>query len=320
MAGRKSAYVARAQRQVAERERDEYDRFGPWVMKIESPGQLPPAFDPYGREVMACAMAVKVPFPVDRRDAVAGSDLYECVIAAGKAALVILDLDGGELRRREQPYAGLALISLSHEVLDGRLDFIAHGDDVPALRFNAVSLPLMQELVDVLRQRRAEAQGQAAAEPGPDLCAPPSEDSIFFKNLYSDQANREPLMSILAFQPEVRLSPARGRGSPLGIRALAALLPLSLPASLILELPGEVLVIREGSRPRAWSRRGYRCEHSWLAKGAIESAKVEERLARAGLAYYVLRIEVEGHAHVLAFAEAQAAAAERLAACARTAR
>ena len=319
MSNAKTAYLATAVRPVGERERDEYDRFGPWVMRIASPVELPPAFDRYGSEVAASSIAVKIPFPVYRRDALAGSDLYERVLAVKESSLLVFDLEGGEARRRELHGEGIAALALFREILEARLIIQVAGGEGLVVHYNAVSMPLMQELVDVIRRGcagkgRAAASAASSALPslGHDLCPPPMAESTFFRNLYQDQSAREPSMSLLSFQPDTRLGFGNGSGVPARLRALAAIRPLVFPSSMILELPDEILLIREGERPRVRSRRGYRYEHLWIRKDRLEEARIEERQARLALTYSALLIRAGGHLHELALAAEPAAALDRL--------
>lgn len=310
MSNAKSAYLAKAVRPVGEREKDEYDRFGPWVMRIASPVELPPAFDRYGPEVASSSIAVKIPYQVDRRDAVAGSDLYEGVLAVRESSLLVFGLEGGEARRREIQNGGIAALALVREILEARLVVQVAGGEGLLLHYNAVSMPLMQEVLDVIRRRGREKAGGSA--PGHDLVPLPAAGNTFFRNLYQDQSAREPLMALLSFQPDSRLGFGTAREAPARLRALAAIRPLVFPSSMILELPDEVLVIREGERPRVRSRRGYRYEHLWIRKGLLEEARIEERQTRLALAYSALLIRAGGHLHEVALAAPPAAALDRL--------
>lgn len=310
MSNAKTAYLARTVRPVGEREKDEYDRFGPWVMRIASPVELPPAFDRFGPEVASASIAVKIPFAVDRRDALAGSDLYARVLAVREASLLVFDLEGGEPRRRELRGEGIAALALFREILEARLIVQVAGGEGLVVHYNAVSMPLMQEVVDEIR-RRAGGKGRGAVL-GHDLCPPPAAENTFFRNLYQDQSAREPAMSLLAFQPDTRLGFGNGSGVPARFRAFAAIRPLVFPSSMILELPEEILVIREGERPRVRSKRGYRYEHLWIRKDRLEEARFEERQARLALAYGALLIRAGGHLHELALAAQPAAALDRL--------
>jgi len=326
MPNAKTAYLARTVRPVGEREKDEYDRFGPWVMRIASPLELPPAFDRFGSELAASSIAVKIPFSVDRRDALAGSDLYERVLAVKDESLLVFDLEDGEARRREIHDERIAALALFREILEGRLIIQVAGGEGLIVHYNAVSMPLMQEVVDEIRRRpggKGRGAGPAApARPvalGRDLCPPPGAENTFFRNLYQDQSAREPAMSILAFQPDTRLGFGNGGGGGASarVRALAAIRPLVFPASMILELPDELLVIREGERPRVRSKRGYRYEHLWIRKDRLEEARYEERQARLALSYSALLILAGGHLHELALATRPTATLDRLLALSR---
>ena len=68
----------------------ELDAFGPWILRVGTSDELPPLFRHV--DLAGARAAVKVPRPIERRDARAGMDLYD--------ALVVVRSDGVEVWSR----------------------------------------------------------------------------------------------------------------------------------------------------------------------------------------------------------------------------
>ena len=83
-------YVAEPRRPAGERERREYDAFGPWMQRVRRAEELPPRFDAFWPELSAAEAVAKVPYRVERRKALPGSDLYERVLGLCPEGLVLL--------------------------------------------------------------------------------------------------------------------------------------------------------------------------------------------------------------------------------------
>ena len=159
------------------RARDEYDAFGPWVVRVRETADLPPLYtdarlEP-GRDVV-----VKFPRPEARRDLLPGMDLYDAVLSAGSEALVVLQRDRGGAHRhatRVIPYAGLAAIVDSTDLLDARLEIHSTDGDVVVVPYNGSSKRTVTELIDELRSRIVQAAPPRAGwvgTPRPEAGAP----------------------------------------------------------------------------------------------------------------------------------------------------
>lgn len=159
------------------RARDEYDAFGPWVVRVRETADLPPLYtdarlEP-GRDVV-----VKFPRPEARRDLLPGMDLYDAVLSAGSEALVVLQRDRGGAHRhatRVIPYAGLAAIVDSTDLLDARLEIHSTDGDSVVVPYNGSSKRTVTELIDELRSRIVQASPPPAGwagTPRPEAGAP----------------------------------------------------------------------------------------------------------------------------------------------------
>ena len=62
-------------------QREEYNRFGPWLQEIREEADMPPCFKSLYAEYAQARFLIKVPINVDRRDAFPGMELYRSVLA-----------------------------------------------------------------------------------------------------------------------------------------------------------------------------------------------------------------------------------------------
>lgn len=242
------------------------------MQPVRLPEELPPRFDPYWPELSSAALVAKVPFGVERRAALPGSDLYERVLALCPGGLVFLRIDGEAIRRVELPYGSLSWVALTIDLLDAHLLFGGEDEGRLDLAFNAVSEPLAMEIVAAaLARLGSDAPGIPR---GPDLAAPPTEaEDFFFANFLSRQRSREPELSLLAYQRPCRVpgSPAQGAYS----LVRDALFPTWLDSAMLLELPGHLLAVRRGKSARR-GPKGFRVERGWIPTPQRRAPRLEE--------------------------------------------
>jgi hypothetical protein len=309
-------YAAVARRSARERERAEYNQFGPWMQAVKSASELPPRFDAYWEELSAASVVAKVPYRVERREALPGSDLYEELFAVLPEGLLFLGIEGGSVRRVDLPYEKISWIALVVDLLDARFIVGLSEGDRREMSFNAVSEPLALEIASIVRSRLRASVEPARPRELPDFVAAPRlADDFLFDNLLGMLRRREKVLSLVAYQGPYRVAPsAEGKRSPLWLLR-EAFSPTYLDSSMILELPGELVVVQLGREARR-SRKGHRVETAWVPLSSLLPPRIEERrLANGGLVYALL-LETKGGGRELLLASPPEASLARLAALA----
>jgi hypothetical protein len=175
-------------------QRREYDAFGPWVQEVASEEDLPPRFLPWWGQVRDAEFRFKIPFDVERRMTTPGADLYRALLAVDGQGLSLLTLAGSELRWQEFPMSRLRALVVTHVLLKGLLEFLWDDGTKTPVEFNAVSLPLIQRLVDFLRP---------VAEPGrwDDSLPSPLVGDYYQQNLVRDQRRRRDGRVVVCDEP-----------------------------------------------------------------------------------------------------------------------
>jgi hypothetical protein len=306
----KKAYAKVARRPVGARETAEYDAFGPWTQEISRAEEMPPCFDPYWEALRGADILAKLPFPVERRDAVPGSDLYERLVAVGPEGIRILSLEGQATRDLAISYDSVSWVSLIVELLDARIAICGARGAITNIGFNAVSEELAQRILKTARgylSRRATLRPSTASR---DIAAPPDDrqDFRFSRLLWAERA-RNPKAALVAFQPTQRMS-AGGDGT--GLRWLRNMLrPTYLEPAMILELEDEVLVLKAGRGPRS-GKKGFRLESTWIPFGALKGVRTEAHSLPCGALTHRIFLDTGSGFLPLLFAAPQEASVARL--------
>lgn len=130
----------------------ELDQFGPWVLPVRGPQDVPALYRAEPVDWDGVELALKVPRPIQRRDATPGMDLYD--------ALLLVDREGMTVLRRHQHGPGYDRLAVLHadvlalesstEMLDGRLTLHARTGRVE-VPYNGSQAGVVEELLDVLR-------------------------------------------------------------------------------------------------------------------------------------------------------------------------
>jgi hypothetical protein len=286
---------------ATERQREEYDRFGPWTFPVRAPEEMPPRFDAYYEELRDSTLMLKLPLGVERRNANPGEDLYEAILAVGRKGLTYLRLSRGEVFRRDSSFGEIAAVRLAQELLRGELRIDLAGGGEIRVVFNTVSADAFDDFVRHLRGFCAAGSADEAAPAwaGRLSAVPPkgepTEEDMLFKNLLCALRDREKDLSLLAYQPSRILGPAK-EGGRRGLVGLAArLLRWRLDGCLLAATAKELIILVRGSGlPRIGSFKGYRYEFIYLSAAAFRGAALEGRSVANGALLSALRISTAG--------------------------
>ncbi|MFW5828504.1 MAG: hypothetical protein ACOCU4_10440, partial [Alkalispirochaeta sp.] len=109
---------------ISQKQKREYDLFGPWVLEIENVEDVPQTFVSSVSLTEATELAFKVPRRVERRNVRPGDDLYDY--------LVTLDGEGISVHRRRSDgvdsqrigYGRIAAVKTLYDLLHGELTLI----------------------------------------------------------------------------------------------------------------------------------------------------------------------------------------------------
>jgi hypothetical protein len=181
----------------------EYDRFGPWAVRISDEDPPPPLFASYLKRAERPLLSVKIPRHLERRNARPGMDLYDYLVALYEDDLVILQREGREVRIDGCRYRDVQYLRVSRSLLRGNIHLGLPGRPHD-LGYNTVSDGLMLRLVEIIRQRYAREPAALPAWPEPRL-----EEgvlSFYFERLLAAERRGGRGMRLLAAQGTVPLA------------------------------------------------------------------------------------------------------------------
>jgi hypothetical protein len=225
-------------------DRREYDRFGPWALEISEDDPVPPQFAGHVSRDDAI-VRVKVPRPIARRDAHPGMPLYDYLLSLYPETMVVLRRDGGSVRERIIGYDHIHHLSVSADLLRGRLH-LAVPDAPVTLPYNTVSREVMDRVVGLIRERYHRSPAAVAAELPTTVAS--GELSFYFKGLLNERHTEGIDSAALLAQPEVVLA---GVEPSIWRRLLFGLVDRRLLESLHLSDGRELEVVDRG-RPFAY--------------------------------------------------------------------
>ncbi len=140
----------------------EYNAFGPWIQEIRAREEMPPVFLPWYSEFEHSSFLLKIPINRERRDARPGQNLYQTVLAIEKGRLGFLTLGASQrVECRVLPWEDILALRNFHVLLRGEFRFFLKNGSEEFFPYNAVSLPLVERVLDFL----SSAPGQAAGRP-----------------------------------------------------------------------------------------------------------------------------------------------------------
>jgi hypothetical protein len=284
---------------ITERQKIEYDAFGPWVYEVKTAMEMPGRFDPWYAEFSASRLILKIPRPVDRRDAIPGSDLYLTVLAIGGDSLTQLSLEGTEVKRLDIPFSRIVAVRRILELLSGRLCLDLSDSGSVELPFNAVSTPLMDRFAaELLKSCGTERPGWRVTQA--DLVGGPGGTDPFFLNLLCNLRRAFPGLALLAYQQPCSLR-AKANAKPSLARLMAGLRHWRLDSCILAQTACGLIAIRESSEARSRKAKGYRYETIYLPAASFRGASLEPRPVANGAQPQALRLYVAGHGYDLLF-------------------
>jgi hypothetical protein len=190
----------------SQKHKREYDMFGPWIFEIESPDDVPDAFEPYFRYDETVEFAIKIPHHVERRNARPGDNLYDHVVACFPHGIAVFSLSSGGVRSWEGEYTQVVAIRTVHDLLHGELTFYME-DSRFTVPYNTVSEDMIEKVTAVVREHsRGGAGSDGVVRRSPPVAPGVSttEVAYLYRSLIRREAERTGAVPI-AYQEMVPL-------------------------------------------------------------------------------------------------------------------
>ena len=129
---------------------EEYDAFGPWLLKVATAEEIPRVFRSHPVDLAAAHLVLKVPRLIERRDATPAMHLYDRLLILDGDGLEVLTRAGDGFTSRRIPARAVLAVDSGTELLGGRLVVHATDGRTISVGFSGSSLPLVTDLADGL--------------------------------------------------------------------------------------------------------------------------------------------------------------------------
>lgn len=144
----------------------EYDRFGPWIMEVEGPDDVPRLYRSHPIDFESAQLVLKMPRNIARRDAHAAMDLYDHLLILTEGHLTVLSrrieepgapglppVAAGEgFDVIEIPLADVVAIRDAGNLLDCVLTLFTAGGEHVAVHYNGSARDTVTALIDRLKR------------------------------------------------------------------------------------------------------------------------------------------------------------------------
>lgn len=258
----------------------EYDGFGPWILEVKTPGDMPPRFRERYAEHAGAKFLLKLPRPEERRNLRPGMDLYPVVLAVHEDRVCLMACADGTIVTRGAACGDVQAIRVHQHLLKGLVELLLADGSSFEFGYNASSQGMVDKVVGFLRQR-LPAPASSWLPGGPV----PVED-YSFQGMLGDQLRLGPELRAVHFEP-----PGRACRDLEGRRRLS----LGL---LILASPRELVAVTQGRTARRRKEAALATEALYLPWAALAGwRRVADPDRRCS--WHSLRLQVRGHARDL---------------------
>jgi hypothetical protein len=264
-----------AYRSASPEDRQEYDRYGPWVLEVRSELELPKAFRGAWPELREYSLLLKVPRREERRDLRPGMDLYRAVLGLGGAGCILLSLDEAGVQRQTVAWSQVAAVRGYQNLLFGRWELLLADGGAISVNYNTVSGRVMDQATRVVRDHLPGDHAQAPAAGA----AVTVEDHFFRAELMDLQDERQDAVTVLFDRPGRRVRNERGR------RRLST-------GAMVLDAGFELIIVDRAPvmRPR-WSA-DYGHQRTFLPLAGIAGFTLSESTPPVGDPVHTLALEM----------------------------
>ncbi len=227
----------------------EWAHFGPWILPVRTPTDLPALFS--GRvDLTSARVAVKIPRPLDRRRAHRVRDLYDHVVVVAPDAVVVASRTPAEpsgVRVTRVAARDILAIDDSVELLDGYLRIHLAGGTTLGVPYNGSSHGVVAGVRDAIRKLWLAPTVPLGIPSQVDLRDGDLSEDLALTAEYHSFVRADPTMVLLAAHGRRHVR-ARGGLSRLLARRSDWGRPTYLQAALVCASPAQVAIAHR----RAW--------------------------------------------------------------------
>lgn len=245
---------------TSEKQKREYDLFGPWVFEIQQQEDIPETFASQVALTDETELAFKIPRRIERRNARPGDDLYDYLVTLDGAAVTVYRRASAGVETESVPYARMIAVETLHDLLHGELVLISDAETF-RVPFNTVSEDVIGQAVEIIR---AHLRGEVRSVPA---AAVDLEEMIYlYRGLVHREQSYEPAEPV-AYQASRTVEK---REPSVLDRLLDVVKRPTLRAMLVL-VSGHELIIYRGAPPvTRFGRGNYGYSRTVVPRSRIE--------------------------------------------------
>ncbi|MFW5695556.1 MAG: hypothetical protein ACOCYB_10335 [Alkalispirochaeta sp.] len=258
---------------VSEKQKREYDLFGPWVLEIEAPEDVPETFSSHVSLTGDTEFAFKVPRRIERRNARPGDDLYDYLVTFDGAGVSVYCRTSAGVQTESAGYDRIVAVETLYDLLHGELALITDAETI-RVPFNTVSEDVIHRGVEIIRTHLR----------GDSLPVPPSavdpEDMIYlYRGLLHREQSYEAAAAV-AYQAPRTVQ----KREPTVLDRLLDVVKRSTLRALLVIVSGHDIIVYRGEPPVTRFGRGNYGYSRTITPRPIEKISIQPEPVYAGCA------------------------------------
>ncbi|MGY5453009.1 hypothetical protein ACVFI8_19030 [Agarivorans sp. MS3-6] len=245
----------------------EYIKYGPWMMEVKEPLDIPPQFESYQDQILAASYCFKVPIHGTRRDLKPGMLLYDQLVILEQSTLTLLSMDKGELRIQKVDYSDIDYIAHSGDLLLCHIQLF-YGQSQISINYSLVSIDIAAKAVHIIREAM-KSTGKPFSLP--EQLPPKQSKKQIYEYFLQREAIKEPV-SILGFQASRTLDDAPIKGFH---QFLARILKYKMQDVLFMTDAYDLIISNWGTDIIREKDTDYHVEHLFIAWPKISAISLQ---------------------------------------------
>ncbi len=130
----------------------EYREFGPWILELKTDDDVPDLFRSCYKFDSSVECAVKIPIPLDRRQAEKGMDFYRSIVSFNKEEVVILEKAENGISTDVISYQSIKAFKNMIDLLEAELTLYTETKSC-TIKYSSVSEDIMNRVIGILREK-----------------------------------------------------------------------------------------------------------------------------------------------------------------------
>jgi len=263
---------------------NEYNMFGPWILEVETLGDIPSHFRDYALLDSDVDIAIKIPINLDRRDVRPGMVLYNIVLIFRSNIVEFLKENNGNITTYWVEYSQIISITNTKNILKGVLKLYKQDNSIEEIVYNVVSSSIIDNIVSLIRGKITSNYPEKSIDCLKEEDVPLS---YFYQNIFNKMEKSDNI-KILGFQEESELY---RKHNSICTYIIDKIKGKTLHSVLFLTNFKELIIINTDDEISGNHKKGYKYTFTFIPFFSIRDVNITKNKLYKGLNNYIIKLK-----------------------------